>query len=904
MTDDPSPQRLEQALAALADSDLPLLRRAECFSVLASTESYDLVDRAVQGLTELRNDPAARRDRKSLKYLLIGARKQLRMLDRYGRDPALNEAHGRESTGPELSFLASARFIRKLRMPLAPRRLRVLVLHGFRQSATGLNKRTRALQRALEHLVEFVFLDGPASVDETHPTQRRWWKASDAGDVYEGWEDAVRLIDAHLPVDGIIGFSQGSSLAGLLASLRSDKLRFAICVSGFPSQATAHRMLTMPRSIHVPSVHIFGEKDTMVPPPRTLALAGCFVDPIITSHPGGHFAPDKLPFEVLRTFLEPFVEASLPLSKLDWDPSLSLDEVRTQLAFVEDLPALLRETRRAYPGRLPRADEFDGPRSDDVAYHIWLAAWERAPELVNGMIADDTDFRSLSWLALRAHQELADADGLVARIASRFAEQLVSDKASGAVSPAAEAAPRTGSALDDRCGLGRRIAQTLSPDLPHSIAYARYRRTVVVLSKPGRALRRRVHGFADPTPPSQEVPPEVVRPRPVPVVPCPLDELDPLLGFLESKREPIAPSAFPRGTVMPDGRLDLCKQVVGPAGIGPLLTALDGNPHVDRLLLGNNVVGAGGAHKIAGFIASAESHVKVWYLAGNELDAQSVRPICEALADAREVEGLWLKRNPLGPAAAAPLGELLRGNETLLTLDLVNTGMLDDGAVGVCEALLHNTALKHLYLGTNGIGPASASAVAALLAHDQLESLYVDCNRLGDEGVAVLAEGLAANTKLKRLSLASNRIGPEGMRALAVVLAVHPSLTFVNLGWTRATSDVGEAGNTLGDEGAAVLGELLAGDPVLRALDISRNRIGPDGLDAVCEGLATNTQLVELRHAQHGMPTRADSIARMRGRVAANRRSSGLDDVAVEAIRTPGPTQDVLSVYRTAPMGG
>ena len=43
---------------------------------------------------------------------------------------------------------------------------------------------------------------------------------------------------------------------------------------------------------------------------------------------------------------------------------------------------------------------------------------------------------------------------------------------------------------------------------------------------------------------------------------------------------------FLKGTVTLDGRLDLCKQVIGPHGVEPLLESMQNSKYVDRLLLG------------------------------------------------------------------------------------------------------------------------------------------------------------------------------------------------------------------------------------------------------------------------------------------------------------------------------
>jgi len=53
--------------------------------------------------------------------------------------------------------------------------------------------------------------------------------------------------------------------------------------------------------------------------------------------------------------------------------------------------------------------------------------------------------------------------------------------------------------------------------------------------------------------------------------------------------------------------VDLCKQVVGPKGIGPILDAVAKNSHIDRFLLGNNIVGDEGAKIIADFMMNPKS---------------------------------------------------------------------------------------------------------------------------------------------------------------------------------------------------------------------------------------------------------------------------------------------------------
>jgi hypothetical protein len=110
----------------------------------------------------------------------------------------------------------------------------------------------------------------------------------------------------------------------------------------------------------------------------------------------------------------------------------------------------------------------------------------------------------------------------------------------------------------------------------------------------------------------------VIAPTAEPVIPCSVDLLNEMIRWLELDMDIVAQQEpridFVRGSIlgktssMAGGTsVDLCKQVVGPKGIGPILDAVGKNSHIDRFLLGNNIVGNEGAKVIANFIASEKS---------------------------------------------------------------------------------------------------------------------------------------------------------------------------------------------------------------------------------------------------------------------------------------------------------
>ncbi|MEL6198344.1 MAG: hypothetical protein AAFT19_10880, partial [Pseudomonadota bacterium] len=178
----------------------------------------------------------------------------------------------------------------------------------------------------------------------------------------------------------------------------------------------------------------------------------------------------------------------------------------------------------------------------------------------------------------------------------------------------------------------------------------------------------------------------VTSPEAMPVVTAPADELAPVFDHI-GRGERAAGPAFPRGATFADGRLDMCKQVVGPEFIGGLTAAVrrgGAATGIEHFLIGNNVVGDGGAREIAAMLCDAGApRLKTLYLAGNALGPKGAWALSDALAGDRSVRSLWLKRNPIGPEGGAAIGALLARNATIETLDLVNTGLLDEGVEAV-----------------------------------------------------------------------------------------------------------------------------------------------------------------------------------------------------------------------------
>ena len=182
--------------------------------------------------------------------------------------------------------------------------MRILCLHGYRQTTSSFYGRTSALRKvilfriftgrsavemkcgqALRHVARLEYLQGFYTVESTdelanddefgsnddHGKSKRfcWWSEPS----YIGWSSSVDRLIAHIqdegPFDGVLGFSQGSALVCLTLALCFQKgiclrgLKFAMLYSGYlPSPPELPAWLS--GTVALPSLHVWGESDAQV----------------------------------------------------------------------------------------------------------------------------------------------------------------------------------------------------------------------------------------------------------------------------------------------------------------------------------------------------------------------------------------------------------------------------------------------------------------------------------------------------------------------------------------------------------------------------------------------------------------------------------------------------------------
>lgn len=313
---------------------------------------------------------------------------------------------------------------------------------------------------------------------------------------------------------------------------------------------------------------------------------------------------------------------------------------------------------------------------------------------------------------------------------------------------------------------------------------------------------------------------------------------------------------FRKGVVYEDGRMDLCKMVVGPDHIWKLMESLRSNEFVRHFLLGNNIIGPSGAQAIAWFIRQLPDRIDTWYLAGNCIDGESFRILVDAMVESPSITNVWMKRNPLGPGAAQDVFRLITQTANLRTLDLDQTELGDKGVTDLFNMLAEyigpegsKLPLRNLYLNGNGISFSGAAAIGKFLAssHCDLVSLYISTNPLGDDGVKALAQELPYVPNLTRLFLQSVGVSTQGAVALFKSLTGHTNIRTLEVGQSYVAHDLGQAYNYFEDETVPFVLALLQSAPQLEYFNLGQCAITEPGLNEISHAVAASPSMLFYR---------------------------------------------------------
>ena len=219
--------------------------------------------------------------------------------------------------------------------------MRIICLHGSRQSAQIFQKRLKTLLKKVKSIAQLHFIDAPhddvcikrfkrmmqhqtfdavsnaaaaagsslcwwlpgAVTGEPHPEWAAQWDASYAL-LNKTMADAAA---AGEPFDGVLGFSNGAAAAAMLLSHQAEgipPLRFALLAGGYaPAQLLGREPLD------IPCLQLQGATDEFISPEQAQELELLFTGAQIHRHEQGHCVPQR---SVDTAVIIDFLRAQMP----------------------------------------------------------------------------------------------------------------------------------------------------------------------------------------------------------------------------------------------------------------------------------------------------------------------------------------------------------------------------------------------------------------------------------------------------------------------------------------------------------------------------------------------------------------------------------------------------------------
>ena len=290
-----------------------------------------------------------------------------------------------------------------------------------------------------------------------------------------------------------------------------------------------------------------------------------------------------------------------------------------------------------------------------------------------------------------------------------------------------------------------------------------------------------------------------------------------------------------------------------------------------RICFSNRSFGIGAAN-VAGPILEAvknqltEVDISDFVAGRPEDEALDVMRIFSKALEGSVLRYLNISDNALGEKGVRAFSELLKSQESLEELYVMNDGISEEAAKALSELIPATDKLKVLHFHNNMTGDEGAMYIAEMVKRSpNVESFRCSATRIGSDGGVALSEALGTCTRLKKLDLRDNLFGVDAGLALSETLPKLPDLVELYLSdlnleneGTKAIANALKqsapqlevlemAGNEINAKAAPHLAECLAAMQSLKKLTLAENELKDDGAVIIAKSLEDgHTDLKEL----------------------------------------------------------
>ncbi|XP_016075863.1 PREDICTED: leucine-rich repeat-containing protein 74A [Miniopterus natalensis] len=227
---------------------------------------------------------------------------------------------------------------------------------------------------------------------------------------------------------------------------------------------------------------------------------------------------------------------------------------------------------------------------------------------------------------------------------------------------------------------------------------------------------------------------------------------------------------------------------------------------------------------------------------------------------------LNLSHHGLGPKGTKAIAIALVSNTAVVTLELADNSIMEEGIQSLVEMLQENYYLQEMNISDNALGFQGAKIISEFLHRNSssLLKLQLSGNNFKDKSAELLCQALSVNYRIKEMDLSHNQFSDKGGELLGHMLASNIGLLSLNLSWNHFCSRAAVAlsnglrsnmtlktldlsMNGFGNDGAAALADVLRLNSCLTYLDLSNNDISNEGVTKISRGLEFNENLKVLK---------------------------------------------------------
>eukprot|EP01006_Ploeotia_vitrea_P016562 TRINITY_DN4728_c0_g1_i1.p1 TRINITY_DN4728_c0_g1~~TRINITY_DN4728_c0_g1_i1.p1 ORF type:complete len:371 (+),score=13.09 TRINITY_DN4728_c0_g1_i1:32-1144(+) len=229
-------------------------------------------------------------------------------------------------------------------------------------------------------------------------------------------------------------------------------------------------------------------------------------------------------------------------------------------------------------------------------------------------------------------------------------------------------------------------------------------------------------------------------------------------------------------------------------------------------------------------------------LAFNNVTGVGARLLADGLMMNTSVLHFSIQGNDIGEEGGTAMAAMLKGNNTLQTLNLGSCGIKTGTIIGLATALQEQPSLTSLNIDKPLLPGLQENLTAAQHLGEmiKLNSTLTEINmsrfKMNDEMMQLMTPAFIHNQSVIAMNFSCNQLSVDCGALFASILSKRPDITDLNL-----------HSNKLADAGVKQIAQALKTHPSLVKLDLRKNSVAEIGMSAVADMLKFNDSVNELQ---------------------------------------------------------